>query len=407
MISSPPAKPAKSRPSTFNHSGHTIGRYAALLVLTLTAIVTGCSTDTPQKGQKGGGRTAAVSVTTALCVAKDVPVTLEASGRVEASASVGIRSRINGTLDSVHFKEGQPVRKGDLLFSIDHRPYVAQVKAKEAQLAKDLAELENARKDFDRYLPASRNGYVSQAQADQAATRVATLTAMVRADEAALDSARLDLEYCSLNAPISGIAGEILADEGNLIKANADSELVTIKRISPVTVAFDIPGEKLAEVRQAQVKAALKVQIRPPAGDNRTLDGTLSFVDNTIDPATGTILVKADFANTDGELWPGGLVPVTLMLATRQGVPVVPNQAVQTGQDGAHVYVVRGDATVEYRQVVAGPKSDGQTVIEKGLKAGERVVTDGHLQLVDGGKILDRSSKSDDQQGKKQTQGKS
>ncbi|RPH42282.1 MAG: efflux RND transporter periplasmic adaptor subunit, partial [Desulfobulbaceae bacterium] len=150
-----------------------------------------------------------------------------------------------------------------------------------------------------------------------------------------------------------------------------------------------------------------KVQVRLPAGGSRTLAGTLSFVDNTIDPATGTILVKADFANTDGELWPGGLVPVTLMLATRQGVPVVPNQAVQTGQDGAHVYVVRGDATVEYRQVVAGPKSDGQTVIEKGLKAGERVVTDGHLQLVDGGKILDRSSKSDDQQGKKQTQGKS
>ena len=406
MISSTPALPAISRPSSFNHSGNT-GRYAALLLFTLTAIVTGCSTDTPQKGQKSSGRTAAVSVTTALCAAKDVPVTLEASGRVEASASVGIRSRINGTLDSVHFKEGQPVRKGDMLFSIDHRPYVAQVKAKEAQLAKDQAELANARKDLDRYLPASKNGYVSQAQADQAATRVATLAASVQADEAELDNARLDLEYCSLNAPISGIAGEILADEGNLIKANADSVLVTINRISPITVAFDIPGEKLAEVRQAKAKAALKVQVRPPAGGSRTLTGTLSFVDNTIDPATGTILVKADFANTDGELWPGGLVPVTLMLATRQGVPVVPSQAVQTGQDGAHVYVVRGDATVEYRQVVAGPKSDGQTVIEQGLKAGERVVTDGHLQLVDGGKVLDRSGKSDDQQGKKNTQGKS
>lgn len=406
MISSTPALPANSRHSSFNYSGNT-GRYAALLIFTLAAIVAGCSTDGPQKGQKSGGRTAAVSVTTALCTAKDVPVTLEASGRVEASASVGIRSRINGTLDSVHFKEGQPVRKGDLLFSIDHRPYVAQVKAKEAQLAKDQAELKNAKKDLDRYLPASKNGYVSQAQADQAATRVATLTATVQADEAELDNARLDLEYCSLNAPISGIAGEILADEGNLIKANADSGLVTINRISPITVAFDIPGEKLIEVRQAQAKAALKVQVRPPTGGIRTLTGNLSFVDNTIDPATGTILVKADFANTDGELWPGGLVPITLMLATRHNVPVIPSQALQIGQDGAHVYVVRGDATVEYRQVVAGPKNDGQTVIEKGLKAGERVVTDGHLQLVDGGKILDRSGKSDDKQGKKNTQGNS
>ena len=373
--------------------GNNLFRFIGFLLLAVALALAGCSSDPPGKGQKGGsGKNAAVAVTTALCRSKDVPVIIEATGRVEASATVGIRSRINGTLDTVHFTEGQEVQKGDLLFSIDQRPYVAQLKAKEALLAKDRAELANAKQDLDRYLPAAKNGYVSQEQADQAATKVTSLAATVQADEAALDSARLDLQFCSLSAPFTGRAGEIQADAGNLIKANADTPLVTINRISPITVAFDIPGKELSEVQQYQAKKALEVQVKLPGKDGGAANGTLSFVDNSIDPATGTIRLKADFTNTGGALWPGQLVAISLRLTIREAAMVIPSQAVQTGQDGAHVYVVRQDSTVEYRQVVPGTKSGSETVIEEGLKVGERVVTDGHLQLVDGGKIEDRTA---------------
>ncbi len=323
----------------------------------------------------------------------DVPVLLEATGRVEASATVGIRSRINGSLDTVHFREGQDVQKGDILFSIDSRPSLAQVETKEALLAKDLAELAQARKTLDRYQPAARNGYVSQDQADQAAAAVASLAATVRADEAALNTARLDLQYCSLNAPIDGITGEIQADAGNLIKANADAPLVTINRITPIRLSFTLPGDELPEVLRYQAKAPLEVQAALPGKNGAMATGILTFIDNSIDPSTGTIGLKADFANTGRELWPGQLTPISVRLTTRRAALVVPVQAVQIGQDGAYVYVVRQDATVEYRQVVAGARSSDETIIERGLKAGERVVTDGHLQLVDGGTIEDRSTK--------------
>lgn len=387
--------------------GGLIRRLPAYVLLVLLVVLAGCSADNQENGPKSGStRKAAVAVTTALSISKDVPITIEATGRIEASASVGIRSQINGTIETIHFSEGQEVRKGDLLFTIDRRPYLVAVKSKEAMLAKNRAELANAEKELQRYLPAAKSGYVSQEQADQAATKVASLAATVRADEAALDTARLELQFCSLKAPLDGRAGEIQADEGSLIKANDDNPLVTINRISPISVAFDIPGRELPEVQRYLAAGPLTVQVGLPGREGGTAEGSLTFVDNKIDPATGTVLVKADFANTGRELWPGQLIPVTLRLTTSRDTLVVPSQAVQTGQDGRYVYVVREDATVEYRPVTAGARSGGETVIAKGLKAGERVVTDGHLQLVDGGSVVDRSDKaavSPAQEGKRGT----
>ena len=219
----------------------------------------------------------------------------------------------------------------------------------------------------------------------------------MQADEASLESARLDLEFCTLTAPITGIAGEILSDSGNLIKANSDTPLVTINQIAPISIAFDIPDKSLAEVRKSLAEHPLEVIARTTAKDAAPLTGTLSFIDNTINASTGNIVLKADFANTAGELWPGQLVAVSLYLRTQKDAVLVPSQAVQTGQDGAFVYVIRDDSTVEYRRVTTGFRTKTETVVENGLAGNERVVTDGHLQLVDGGKVDDRSQKRDNE----------
>ncbi len=371
---------------------HPLSRMLAACAAIL--LLAGCSSE-GGKGNTDGksARRPATPVATAVCTARDVPVGIDATGRVEASATVDIRSQVGGTLEAVHFSEGAQLRRGDLLFTIDPRPYKATVQAREADLAKNRAELANAEKELERYRPAAGRGFVSQTQADQAATRVVTLKAAVQSAEAALASARLDLQHCSLTAPIDGHAGEIAIDPGNLIKAGDDTPMVTINRIAPISIAFDVAGERLAELRQAMAGGQLQVAAIIPGSSTATVHGVLTFVDNGIDPATGTIRLKAEFANARGELWPGQLTAVTLLLGSRQGALVVPSQAVQTGQDDPHVFVVKDDDTVEFRQVVTGITSGGETVIEKGLAAGERVVTDGHLQLVDGGAVVDRSRK--------------
>jgi multidrug efflux system membrane fusion protein len=383
-------------PATFYRRPFPLSSRRLGLLIATSAIVlllAGCSGGGQEAKNGPAGRKPATTVTTALCVARDVPVGIEATGRVEASASAEIRSQVGGILETVHFSEGAQVRRGDILFTIDPRPYQALVNAKEAALAKNRAELANAEMELQRYRPAAGKGYVSQAQADQAETRVASLKAAVRADEAALESARLDLQNCSLEAPFDGLAGEIITDAGNLVKANADTPLVTINRIAPIIIAFDIAGERLAEVRRAMAGTDLDVAATIPGTGGTTLDGKLTFIDNGIDPATGTIRLKAEFGNAGRELWPGQLTAVTLLLGSIKGALVVPSQSVQIGQDDSHVFVVKDDDTVEYRPVVTGITAGGETVIEDGLTAGERVVTDGHLQLVDGGRIEDRDRK--------------
>jgi multidrug efflux system membrane fusion protein len=250
----------------------------------------------------------------------------------------------------------------------------------------------NARKELERYAQAAQKGYVSTEQAEQAQTKSATLSATVKADEAAVENARLQLEYCSIISPITGRTGELLADRGNLIKANADTSMVTINQISPIKVSFTVPGANVQEIKKYQAAGSLKVLV-PIAGDE-PLAGAFSFLDNSVDPTTGTIRLKAEFANTGKALWPGEFVDVRLILTVRQNTVVVPTAAVQIGQTGAYVYVVRPDLNVEDRPVVTGTILAGETVIESGLQAGERVVTDGQMQLTDGITVEERGKQS-------------
>ncbi len=377
-----------------------------IVALSLLFLFSGCSEQQGIKG-KGGAQTKkqAVPVAIGLSGHKNVPIELKAIGTVEAYATVAVKSQITGVVQSVHFKEGDEVKQGDPLFTIDPRPFVALLDQAQGALARDRAELENARKELERYSHAAQKGYVSTEQADQAQTKAATLAATVKADEAAVENARLQLDFCSINSPINGRTGELMADRGNLIKANADTSMVTINQLTPIKVSFAVPGKDLQEIKKYQAQESLKVLVPLPGG--KVLTGTFSFLDNTVDPTTGTIRLKAEFANTDKTLWPGEFVDVLLILTTKPDAVVVPTAAIQIGQNGAHIYVVRSDMTVEDRAVVTGTMVNGETVIESGIKAGEKVVTDGQLQLTDGTKILERDrpatpkiSESDD--GKKE-----
>ena len=351
----------------------------------------GCSSES--KAEKGQKRKVAIPVTVTASVKKTLPLELAATGHVEASATVNIRSQVTGTLKTVHFREGELVKAGDLLFTIDPRPFAANLAKAEADLARDKAELDDARRESNLYSQAAQKGYVSQDQADKIATHVATLTATVKADEAAVDKARLELEYCSIRAPFTGHTGELISHQGNLIKENADNPMVTLKRIQPVLVTFTVPGHRFQDITHYQASGKLKVLATPqklPGGPS--FAGELTFIDNTVEPSTGMIRLKASFANSgDHHLWPGQLVDVRITLADRPDCIVVPSQAVQVGQKGSYVYVVQDDQTVRYRSVTSGMLYQGETVVESGLAEGERVVVDGQLQLIDGIRIETRA----------------
>lgn len=357
-----------------------------LTCLLALLVLAGCSPE--HEGQAGQKRQAGIPVTVAESTTKTLPVELTATGHVEAESTVEIRSQVTGTLKTVHFREGDSVKAGELLFTIDPRPFAADLAKAEADLARDRAELDNARREAARYALAVQKGYVSQEQADQAATLVATLTATVKADEAAANRARLELEYCSIRAPFAGRTGELLSHQGNLIKENADTPMVTLKKVQPILAAFTVPGHHLQDIARYQSAGSLKVLATLQKYVNDPpLAGDLVFVDNTVDPTTGMLRLKASFANGDRRLWPGQLVDVRIELTRRPDCVVVPSQAVQVGQEGTYVYVVRDDRTVGYRPVTPGMLHQGETVIESGLAAGERVVIDGQLQLADGVRI--------------------
>jgi len=359
-----------------------------LIGLLALSLLSGCSDK--EGAQKAGGDRAkkAVPVSIGRSETKAVPLELRAIGTVEPYATVAIKSQITGVIQSIHFKEGDEVKKGDLLFTIDPRPFVAFLDQAQGALARDRAELGNAGKELQRYSHAAQKGYVSTEQADQARTKQATLSATVKADEAAVENARLQLDFCTITSPINGYTGELLADMGNLIKANADTAMVTINQVSPIKVSFTVPGKNLLEIKKYLQKGSLKVMVR--LSDGKILSGTFSFLDNTVDSTTGTIRMKAVFSNADKLLWPGQFVEVHLVLTVRQDAVVVPSAAIQIGQDGAHIYVVKPDMTVEDRHVTTGTIVNGETVVENGIKPGEQVVTDGQLQLIDGTKIVQR-----------------
>ncbi|HJQ84246.1 MAG TPA: efflux RND transporter periplasmic adaptor subunit [Candidatus Binatia bacterium] len=362
-------------------------RLAVLGLVVLTA----CSS--------GGGATehrgepAAVPVRVAEVTRQDAPVELHAVGTVEPVSSVAVRSRVEGQLSRVAFSEGQTVHRDDVLFVIDERPFQTALRQAEANLARDRAEAERARVEADRFGRLLAEGVVSRDETDRSRTQAETARAAVAAGEAAVERARLDLGYCTIRSPLDGRVGQLLVHQGNLVKTN-DTTLAVINQLQPIHVSFAVPEEQLPAVRRHMAGAALPVQATSRDGTQRAVGGELVFVNNTVDQATGTVLLKGAFANGEEELWPGQFVDVALRLTTERDALVIPSAAVQTGQEGAYVFVVRGDGTVESRPVVIRQRFDEHVVVEKGVAAGERVVTEGQLRLAPGVRVEARDGAS-------------
>lgn len=341
----------------------------------------------PACGKKKERPKEAVPVHVAPVVEKTIPVELKAIGNVEAYTTVGIKARIGGQLMQVNFKEGHDVKQGDLLFVIDPRPQETALRETQANLAKDTALADKAQKDAVRYTDLVHRDFVSKQEYDQIRANAEALKATVAADKVAVDNARLNLSYCYIKAPITGRTGNLMAFQGNMIKANEDNPMLVINQILPIYVNFSVPEVYLADIKKYMAQGKLKVTAIISKDTANTGEGVLTFVNNAVDKATGTILLKGTFLNEDRRLWPGQFVDVSLTLTTRPGAILAPSQAIQVGQQGHYVFVVKDDLTVEYRPVEAGMAFNGQTVVEKGLKAGETVVTDGQLRLVPGAKV--------------------
>jgi multidrug efflux system membrane fusion protein len=334
-----------------------------------------------------------VPVTAALVVQKNVPVEVKTIGNVEAYAAVSVKARVGGELKQVHFKEGQEVKKGDLLFTIDPRPYEAALKEYRAKLARDQALLKKARYDSQRYAQLIKDDLISREQYEQVTANAQALGATVQADEAAVEHARLQVGYCYIYSPITGRTGSLLIHQGNLIKAEDEKNpIVVIHQIQPIYVSFALPERHFPEIKAAMARETLPVKAAVTGDESHPVQGSLTFVDNRVDAATGTIRLKATFENTDKRLWPGQFVGVSLGLASQPDALVLPAQAVQTGQGEQFVFVVKADQTVEYRAVGVERLMDGEAVINKGLAAGEQVVTDGQLRLVPGARVVIKSN---------------
>jgi multidrug efflux system membrane fusion protein len=407
----------------------------------------GCSESPAGGAQAKPAPPPAVPVGVATAEQRVVPVQVSTVGTVQAFTTVGVKSQVAGQIQQVHFKEGQDVKQGDLLFTIDPRPLEAALRQSEANLAKDraqlrqaeaallqrqaevtqalanlerdMAQLENARTQEKRYASLVKEELVAREQYDQVRTQFAALQATVNADraavenarasaraaeamvdnaraaiqanEATLETARLQLAYTTIRAPMDGRTGNLLVQGGNVVKATEDNPLVVIAQVRPIYVSFAVPQQHLTAITKYRREGTLKVESVLDGGQ-RVVEGAVTFMNNTVDPTTGTIQLKATFPNADNALWPGQFVDVALTLTTERAV-LVPTQAVQAGQQGPFVFVVKPDSTVESRPVKVGRRLARELVIEQGVSADERVVTDGQLRLVPGARVEVRPSK--------------
>lgn len=325
-------------------------------------------------------------VTVAVVEQKDIPIQIRTIGSVEAYSMVSVKTRVEGELTRVYFKEGQEVKKGELLFLIDPRPFKASLSQSEANLARDTAQMKKAEADARRYEELFRSGVASRQEIDQYRTDLEALMATVRADEAAVENAKLQLGYCHIRSPINGRVGKHEVNQGNIVK-DIDTILVTINQTKPIYVTFSLPEQELSEVRRHMARKNLKVEAIVPGNEMDPVVGELTFINNEVNKSTGTILLKAVFANKDEFLWPKLFVNVVLTLTTQPDATVIPSQAIQIGQEGNYVFVVRPDFTVEFRPVILGDRFKQETVITKGLQPGEKVVTDGQFLIVQGSKV--------------------
>jgi multidrug efflux system membrane fusion protein len=329
----------------------------------------------------------AVPVTAAAVVAKTVPVRLHAIGNIEPYATVALKALIDGQIVAVHFAEGEEVNKGAVLFEIDRRPFEAQLRQTQANLLKDHALLDHASEQDKRYQDLLQQKFVSPDAYAQIRTNTETAAAQVSADEAAIQSVRLQIEDCTIRAPITGYAGKIMLQPGNLVKANDTNSLVVINQVRPIYASFSVPEQELDAVRRYNADGELTVTASAPNSTRAPVAGKLTFIDNSTDVSTGTIRLKAEFANADKQLWPGQFVDVTLTLTQQTNAIVTPSTAIQNGPDGQYVFVIKPDQTVELRNVKVARTEGDDTVIASGLTPGEKVVTVGQLRLAPGSRV--------------------
>jgi multidrug efflux system membrane fusion protein len=323
----------------------------------------------------------AVPVTVEEVVQKLVPFRIQAIGNVEAYSTVALKARTDGQIIEVGFKEGEEVRKGQLLFKIDPRPFEAALRQAEANALRDTAAAEQARSQEKRYQDLLDKNFVSKEAYAQIRTNATTAEATARASQAALDSAKLNVEYCTITAPIEGYAGKIQIQLGNLVKANDVNPLVVINQVHPIYVNFAVPEQRLSEVREHMASGPLGVDALAPGSDRATATGALIFVDNAVDPSTGTIRLRARFVNKENSLWPGQFVGVSVRLFEQPDAIVIPSTAVQTGPEGQYVYVVGQDMVADVRKIEVERTDGDHTIVASGLSKGEKVVTRGQLRL--------------------------
>ena len=402
--------------------GRTLSQLAvATLLLTLLLAFSGCSNSSVKAGGRGRpGEGGPVPVVVAMVSQRDVPINVDVIGNVEAYSTITVKAQVGGELTKVSFHEGDSVKKGDLLFTIDARPFEAQLSQAQANLARDTAALSQAQANLardianekyaqdqsKRYSGLFEQGVVSREQTDQMRSSADALSQTVLADKAAIESARaqivaskaavdtatVQMSYTAITSPIDGRTGNIAVKQGNVVAANT-SDLMTITEVQPIYVTFSVPEAQLSDIKRYMGQGQLKVQAAPQADATNQETGVLTFIDNSVDATTGTIKLKGTFQNAANHLWPGEFVRVTLGLTTRPHATVVPNQAVQTGQDGQFVYVVKQDRTVEMRPVVTGTRVDQELVIDRGLEPGETVVTEGQLRLTPGSHVQVQDSR--------------
>jgi len=366
-----------------------ITRLIAVSLLLVAPFVSACS-----KAKQPPPRV--VPVTAVQADRKDVPLQIRAIGNVEAYNTVSIKSQVSGEINEVFFREGQEVGAGERLFQIDRRPFEAALHQAESSLARDRAQATNAAVDAERYAQLSGKGYVSKQEFDSVRTNAEALQAIVKADEAAVENARLQLGYTQIASPINGRTGSIQFKKGSIVKAN-DLPLVTINQLVPVNVTFAVPEQDLAAIKRYRASGELHVEVNMPQDNAKPVRGTLTFIDNAVNTTTGTILLKATVPNQDHALWPGQFVDVVLTLTREKNRVLVPSEAVQTGQQGQYVYVIKDDMTVELRVVKPGRVFGSWTVIDTGVAPGEMVVTDGQLRLVPGVKVEIKNAKQEEE----------
>jgi multidrug efflux system membrane fusion protein len=360
-----------------------LGAAACLLGILLAA----CSDKQPAAAAKKKGEGAAVPVVTATVVAKTVPVRIQAIGNVEAYATVALKSRVDGQIVKVAFADGQDVTAGQVLFQLDQRPFVAALQQAEANLARDKAQMDRARTQKDRYKDLLQKNFISPDAYAQFVTNTETAEATVAASQAAVETARLQLEYATIRAPINGRSGKVMIQAGNVVKANDTGPLVVLNQLAPAYLNFAVPEQYLGPMRKYMAEGKLAVDASLPNSESTVATGEVAFVENTIDSATGTVRVRAVFQNNERVLWPGQFVVATVTLREMHDAMVIPSQAVQTGPKGTFVFVVKPELTAELRPVVVERADGGFSVIGKGLTPGERVVTTGQSRLIPGIKV--------------------